>query len=60
MITIDAILHTWHLIFDNILERIEERKYILTISPESDEKDNEPVLLGRGYIDKRNFKAVDD
>ncbi|MBT4397894.1 MAG: N-acetyl sugar amidotransferase, partial [Bacteroidetes bacterium] len=42
------------------LQKIEERKYILTVSPESDEKDDKPYLLGRGYLDKRNFRAVTD
>lgn len=45
---------------DARLERIEERKYIRTVSPESDEPDDRTYLMGRTYIDKRNFRAVTD
>ena len=42
------------------LEKTETRKYILTISKESDKKDKHPYLMGRTYLDKRNFRAVTD
>ncbi|MBU0995471.1 MAG: N-acetyl sugar amidotransferase [Proteobacteria bacterium] len=42
------------------LERTEVRNYIHTVSPESDDKDTHPYLMGRTYLDKRNFRAVTD
>src|SRR3989338_1590950 len=40
------------------LEKLEDRPYVLTDSREPDTEDEELVLMGRAYIDKRNFEAM--
>lgn len=42
------------------LEKKENCNFIITASREPDEPDNEYILMGRGYIDKNNFKAIED
>ena len=40
------------------LEKIEECEFLLTDNSESDESENEYLLMGRNYINKNNFGAV--
>jgi N-acetyl sugar amidotransferase len=42
------------------LEKKEECDFIITPSREPEESEDEYVLMGRGYIDKNNFKALGD
>jgi N-acetyl sugar amidotransferase len=42
------------------LEKIEDCHFTLTPSREPDVAEDEHVLMGRGYIDKYNYRAVDD
>ncbi len=42
------------------LEKVEDRNYIRTVSPESDEPDDRTYLMGRTFLNKRNFRAVTD
>ena len=42
------------------LVKIEDCKFIITPSREPGEKEDKYILMGRGYIDKYNYKAVFD
>ncbi|RPI75573.1 MAG: hypothetical protein EHM45_14800 [Desulfobacteraceae bacterium] len=42
------------------LKKIEECRFIVTPSREPDAPENEYILMGRGYIDKYNSRAIDD
>jgi N-acetyl sugar amidotransferase len=42
------------------LDKIDNCKFIITPSREPDEKEDDYVLMGRGYIDENNFKALGD
>jgi N-acetyl sugar amidotransferase len=42
------------------LEKTEECRFLVTPTAEPQTPDNEYLLMGRGYIDKYNFGAIDD
>lgn len=42
------------------LEKLEDSRYIITTPAELDTNDNEYLLMGRGYIDRYNYGALDD
>lgn len=42
------------------LEKNEDCKFILTPSKEPNEPEKEYILMGRGYINKYNYKAIED